>query len=130
MGKIWTVFSDLMTPDNQAGDWYGWATNQLSHAMLGVVAGGLAVALGFSFSLTLAFVAAVVVTKELGDLARGADIWDSANDAAFQLIGVAFAGSLYLHSFIGMSVSAAVGIGLLAYGIFTRVSHGQDIGRE
>lgn len=120
MGKLWSVFSGLMTPDDQANDWYAWATNQLSHAMLGVAAGGLAVALGFSFVWTLVFVAAVVVTKELGDLARGATLLDSANDATFQLVGVAFAGALFLHSFIGMALSSVFGLSLLFYGIYER----------
>lgn len=32
-----TILDSLTTPDNQNRDWYGWATNQMSHALLGVI---------------------------------------------------------------------------------------------
>lgn len=78
------IIEELSVPDDQGRDWYGWSSNQLSHAFLGVV-----VAL-FYASAPLVAAALAALTKEAVDLLRGRT-WrtarDSAWDVAFWMLG-------------------------------------------
>lgn len=89
------VIKGLETPDDQGRDWYGWASNQMSHAMLGVI-----VALYFPTApLEMALI--IGALKECADIIRVPSIAtakDSLWDAAFWVLGawVAFAPDLTL----------------------------------
>lgn len=79
-----TIIASLATPDAQGNDWYGWAANQMAHALLGVV-----VALYFpSAPVVMALILGSL--KECLDLLRSPDkatLVDSAQDAVFWGLG-------------------------------------------
>lgn len=79
-----TILDSLDTPDAQNRDWYAWATNQMSHALLGV-----AVALLFPvYALQVTFLIAAL--KEIGDVIRvptWATAKDSCIDVTFWMLG-------------------------------------------
>lgn len=79
---IKAIITSLATPDAQGNDWYGWASNQMSHALLGVI-----VALYYP-SIALAVV--IGLLKECGDLLRSPNkftLIDSMQDASFWALG-------------------------------------------
>ncbi len=96
MKIITTLLKELKRPDDQGRDWYGWATNQMSHTLLGL--GVAAVVLPWGTPL-LALMAAlgVAVFKEIADLIRGGVVKDSVQDLHFQLLGAFLAVFLYLN---------------------------------
>lgn len=78
------IMAELKLLDDQGRDWYGWATNQLSHAFLGVAVavhfpqGGIEVAL------------IIALLKECSDLMRDfsrCTLFDSAQDVLFWALG-------------------------------------------
>ena len=108
MKRITRVFKDLMTPDDQAQSWYGWATNQMSHAFLGAIISAIIGIWG------VAVVAVIAIAKEGFDIFKGAKFIDSALDVAFWLLG-AFAVSTehlswMLFGLIGLAIILAIGI--------------------
>ena len=108
MKRITQVFKDLMTPDAQDSSWYGWVTNQLSHAFLGAVVALFAGAYWFVAVLTLA------ITKEGFDLYKGFSshaLLDSLNDILFWVMGAgAVASDSYKYWFIfGLFVLICIG---------------------
>lgn len=73
------IIAELGRPDDQGRDWYGWASNQLSHAFIGLV---LAIHFGFVASV------ATACLKELIDLIKKpASIMDSVTDVVFWSLG-------------------------------------------
>lgn len=83
-----------MTPDAFLDDWYAWATNQLSHALIGLALTGVlavilrAVAGQERRAVALAIVAAVYfVGWESAWQAFGAGLLDALADTAFVAIG-------------------------------------------
>lgn len=84
MKILQSIAKELRTPDDQGKDWYGWASNQLSHALFGVI---IALHLpGGAIEVALI----VALLKECFDLMqnfsrRGAI--DSLVDTAFWVIG-------------------------------------------
>lgn len=101
MKRITQVFKYLMVPDDQGNNWYDWATNQISHAFLGVV-----------FTVALGPIPTIIfsVSKELLDIRKSFNIrtiTDSAEDLAFWFVGcgiIADAKYFYLY----MSVLAVL----------------------
>lgn len=98
-----------MTPDDQAQSWYGWATNQMSHAFLGAL---IAVFAGTYWVVSVLLVA---VTKESFDLYRFFSInaiIDSLNDILFWIAGAGVVGSPeYRYWFLaGFFILLSVGI--------------------
>ena len=114
MKIITTLLKELERPDDQGRDWYGWATNQMSHTLLGL--GVAAVVLPWGTPV-LALMAAlgVAVFKEIADLIRGGVVKDSVQDLHFQLLGAFLAVFLYLnfpegiHSLLGSIVLCLLG---------------------
>jgi len=111
--RITQIFKDLMTPDDQAQSWYGWVTNQMSHAFLGAIIATFTGA--YWFIVTIAF----AVTKEGFDLYRalsGPALLDSLNDILFWVMGAgAVAGGQFKFWFVfGLFV-------LLCFGAYYRV---------
>jgi hypothetical protein len=126
MSTILTLFRELFKPDGQDKDWYTWATNQLSHALLGVVFGGVALLSGLDPLGVLLLGATIVVVKEGSDLFRGASVWDSVNDVLFQVLGGLFVGGLMLKLLIMVAGSLAVGLFLLFVGASKRLRSHDD----
>lgn len=78
------IVQSLDTPDDQGNDWYGWACNQMAHALLGVI-----VALFFPVA-ALQVAAIIALLKECTDIIKvptARTFRDSAADIAFWLIG-------------------------------------------
>ena len=83
MSILSRVIGELGKPDDQGDDWYGWASNQMSHAFIGLV---LAVHFGLLASV------AVACVKEIADIIRKPkNAVDSAVDVAFWALGAWFA---------------------------------------
>lgn len=84
MSVFKAVFAELRTPDDQGRDWYGWASNQMSHALLGIT-----VALYFPLApMVMAFI--IGGLKECFDLLRNPSrlgLTDSTQDVAFWVMG-------------------------------------------
>lgn len=75
------LIKELERPDDQGRDWYGWASNQLSHVALGVMGAVL-----FNIMVVLLFAAG----KEVFDLYKGGKPVDSLTDLTFWGIGAFF----------------------------------------
>lgn len=96
MTIITTLLKELERPDDQGRDWYGWATNQMSHTLLGL--GVAAVVLPFSTPILALLCALSLATlKEIADIIRGGIVKDSVQDLHFQLLGAFLAVFLYLN---------------------------------
>lgn len=94
MKLVTYLLKELERPDDQGLNWYAWATNQMSHALLGV--GLAAVILTFSTdAAALAGVFGFATIKELLDILRGGRFQDSVQDLAFQLMGGFLAACLF-----------------------------------
>ena len=85
MSILKTILSDLSTPDNFSRNWYGYATNQISHAALGFLLTALVSYLWFCFwgefaprEYAWAFVAAAYAAWELRKPS-----WDGLEDFIF-----------------------------------------------
>ena len=86
MTWLTAILKELERPNDQGRDWYGWATNQMSHGLLGVA--GVAVIMGVVLPfVALGIVLALAATKEGYDLAKGGRFKDSVQDFAFQSLG-------------------------------------------
>jgi hypothetical protein len=110
MKRVTQVFKDLMTPDDQQESWYGWATNQMSHAFLGAIVAAILGVWGVLVALILG------VIKEASDLTKAAKLLDSVMDVTFWTLGAAsvtFSEYIYL-----VLIALAV---LLYYGIRPRI---------
>lgn len=78
------IYSSLSTPDSQDRDWYGWSSNQCSHALFGVI-----VAMLFPTAV-LQMVLIVALLKETFDFIKimtFKTFKDSIVDIWFWLIG-------------------------------------------
>lgn len=86
MTILGNILTGLKTPDDQGRDWYGWASNQISHAFLGTLA---AYAAYPGDSVLVAFICGAL--KEATDLVRNpvdrAAVLDSITDVAFWCFG-------------------------------------------
>ena len=79
------IFSELATPSNFSRDWYGYATNQISHTALGFIAASLVAVVLFCF---LGEFAPKEFSLALTALAYGAwelrkPSWDALEDFIF-----------------------------------------------
>ena len=123
MKIITTILTTLETPDDQGNDWYAWATNQLSHAMIGVTLTG-----GLSF-LTHPITAfwllmGYAIGKEIFDLSQKFNLRalrDSLHDILFQMSGSWLAIGLFAHSLTLFVVAVLLGVSLLADGVASRI---------
>ncbi len=115
MRGLWNLGSflrDLTTPSSFAGDPYGWATNQISHAALGgVAAWSLA---GYAWGPWIVLLA--YVSLEGVQILRGGDWWDAAEDTLFVAAGI-------LWAFTGGTWGLLVGgVLLLLAGVLRRLT--------
>lgn len=81
MSLLGKLMDELKRPDDQGNDWYGWATNQMSHTLLGVVT-----ALHFP-NAALQMAAIFALLKETADMFRGSKLSDSLVDVSFWMFG-------------------------------------------
>ncbi len=84
MNLLGRILKELKTPDDQGNDWYGWTSNQMAHALLGVV-----VALFFA-GAPIEMAVIIAALKEVGDLAKNparAVVQDSLQDILFWGLG-------------------------------------------
>jgi len=124
MSLISTILDQLETPDDQGRDWYGWSSNQLSHAALGLLYAGAVQLWMHSVLAGVAVAMAIALVKEGVDIHR-VPTWhtaqDSLQDVLFQAIGAALASALYLHSGGIFILAAFFIIAALIIGIAPRV---------
>jgi hypothetical protein len=126
MVNVWAlVASSLASPDDQGEDWYGWITNQLGHAMLGVTLGGLVLLLdgGWFWAVCInTILTGAVETWDLLQSPRGnwPSFRDSLQDLAFWLLGALLAIALFNNSIAMFLTVLVLSIGLAATGIWPR----------
>ena len=112
MTWLTAILKELERPDDQGRDWYGWATNQMSHGLLGVA--GVAVIMGVVLPfVALGIVLALAATKEGYDLAKGGRFKDSVQDFAFQSLG----GVLALALMTQDQIAAWATVGIFTLGL-------------
>ena len=127
MAKLRLVLAELGRPSAQRDDWFGWASGQMAHVLIGaVLAGGLL----FVAPPIWAFLAAALgyaAAKEVPDYLRApgwAGSRDSTQDALFVAAGAALAVALaggHERLFIVAGCAAVIG---LALGIWARLARG------
>jgi len=120
-----TIVKFLKTQDDQGNDWYGWASNQLSHAFLGVFFSGLALVLGASWYYAIALLVVLGLAKKLADWSKQILTWkivrDTIQDLLFFISGGTFSLSILYGSII-LFVCATVSVStLLVLGIVARI---------
>lgn len=122
---IQTIVSFLELQDDQGNDWYGWASNQLSHAFLGAFFSGLVLVLGGAWYYAIALLAVLGVSKKLADWSKQIITWkvvrDTVQDLLFFIVGGFFSLSI-LYSSIALLLAVTVVISaLLVSGIVARI---------
>lgn len=108
------IIDSLETPDAQKRDWYGWATNQMSHALLGVL---VALFVGHGVAGIIVAMILAGIKEKLVDIKRApgkATVKDSVVDVIFTGIGASI---IVFGPLIGGSVLA---ISLLL-GVYPRI---------
>jgi hypothetical protein len=120
-----TIVKFLKAQDDQGNDWYGWASNQLSHAFLGVFFSGLALVLGGAWYYAIALLVVLGLAKKLADWSKQILTWkivrDTIQDLLFFINGGAFSLSI-LYGSIAVFVCATVSVStLLVSGIVARI---------
>jgi hypothetical protein len=120
-----TIVKFLKAQDDQGNDWYGWASNQLSHAFLGVFFSGLALVLGASWCYAIALLVVLGLAKKLADWSKQILTWkivrDTIQDLLFFISGGTFSLSI-LYGSIAVFVCATVSVStLLVSGIVARI---------
>lgn len=118
IAKLRAIWAELSVPSAQRDSWFGWASAQLAHAMIGAaLAGGLVFILPPAAALFLV-VAGYAALKEVLDFCR-APSWaaarDCAQDALFVAAGAALAvaiaaGQVWLFALA--LIAAAIGLWL------------------
>jgi hypothetical protein len=120
-----TIVKFLKAQDDQGNDWYGWASNQLSHAFLGVFFSGLALVLGGAWYYAIALLVVLGLAKKLADWSKQILTWkivrDTIQDLLFFISGGVFSLSI-LYGSIAVFVCATVSVStLLVSGIVARI---------
>lgn len=118
-----TIVKFLKAQDDQGNDWYGWASNQLSHAFLGMFFSGLALVLGASWYYAIGLLAVLGLYKKGSDWAKQVISWkivrDTIQDLLFFINGGVFSlsilyGSIVLFVYATISVSSLLVSGIVA----------------
>jgi hypothetical protein len=120
-----TIVKFLKAQDDQGNDWYGWASNQLSHAFLGVFFSGLVLVLGGAWYYALLLLVVLGLAKKLADWSKQILTWkivrDTIQDLLFFINGGVFSLSI-LYGSIAVFVCATVSVStLLVSGIVARI---------
>lgn len=123
MKIITTILTTLETPDDQGNDWYGWASNQLSHALIGVVITGVLCFLTDPV-IAFGFLVGYAASKEFFDLRTKLNLRalrDSLHDILFQTSGSWLAIGLFVPSAQLFTIAALLGLTLLIDGVVSRI---------
>jgi hypothetical protein len=120
-----TIVEFLELQDDQGADWYGWASNQLSHAFLGAFFSGLVLVLGGAWYYAIALLVVLGVAKKLADWSEQILTWkvvrDTVQDLLFFINGGVFSLSILYGSIaLLLAVTAAIST-LLVSGIVARI---------
>lgn len=126
MSILSVILTELGRGDDQGNDWYGWATNQMGHALIGLVIAvvGLTWLADDALGAVLLSIG-LALAKEAADLISGPVTWravrDGLRDLAFWSTGAALgiATSIGADALIALSISSL--IALLIAGIVPRV---------
>lgn len=108
-----TVWHDLLIPDNQRRDWYGWLTNQAGHALL--VGFPLAWAAGFILPASIIPLSVALTYFIIWELLiqRSRDVEDSLMDTLNVLAGASILSGTH-------SLTLPIWYALLFAGSYTR----------
>lgn len=120
-----TIVKFLKAQDDQGNDWYGWASNQLSHAFLGVFFSGLALVLGAAGYYAIGLLVVLGIAKKLADWSKQILTWkivrDTIQDLLFFISGGTFSLSILYGSIILFVCATASVSTLLVSGIVSRI---------
>lgn len=120
-----TIIGFIELQDDQGDNWYAWASNQLSHAFLGVLFSGGVLVSGGAWYYALLLLAVLGITKKQSDWARAEITWpvvrDTIQDLLFFMIGGIFSLSISINSLILFAVASSVTWTLLVLGIVGRI---------
>jgi MFS superfamily sulfate permease-like transporter len=114
------LLKELERPDDQGRDWYGWATNQMSHILLGLSISAVALPLTTPL-LSLMWALGAAAIKEVSDLLRGGNLKDSVQDLHFQLLGAFLAVFIFTNFCQGIWIVVATSALFLLCGVIPRV---------
>lgn len=122
MKTITKILKFLEIPDDQGKNWYAWAANQLSHAMIGAIFSGTVLMICGSVSWAIIIALGLAVIKELFDISKEPKSWkDSLDDISFQLAGLEFCVAVYCSYGYLFIWSIFYGALLLWIGIYNRI---------
>lgn len=121
MSWIRVVITELGRADSQPADWYGWATNQCGHVLVGILLTWAGIMAGLAMWLAGGAVLALYLLKEVGDVRRGGKLGDGLTDMGFVAAGIAAAVSMATGSGMGFGLAFCAIIALAAYGIRQRI---------
>ena len=109
-----------MTPDAFLNDWYGYATNQSGHFLLGLIAVFFLYMLFRSARRSIALTMVVYTAWEVTQLMRGGTMLDGVEDALFVLAGGLFAAGAVVLKREFMLLSLMVTIIAMVNGVMRR----------
>lgn len=122
-----------MTPDAFISDWYGWLTNQMAHALLGLaVTALLAWALGAlmsrAFEMDVAMHGPALVIVAVGYFFGWEGVWqrygagmgDALADTAFMALGGLLGVSAWARKGGRVALAMAVAVAMLGAGVWRR----------
>lgn len=122
--RIHQVFVELMTPDAQKNDWFGWASGQMAHAFMGViVTNALIFFLPSVWAFCITFLLYGLI-KEVPDFFRKPS-WASARDSLHDALFIASGSLLALaiasnHGWMFIANIIVISWGLI-WGIYVRI---------
>lgn len=108
-----TILETLSTPDSQNRDWYAWTTNQMSHALMGVI-----VAMFFPLA-ALQMILIIALLIEMVDFLKVPTV-ETVKDSLIDIIFWVLGGILYLFQDAPVVGTCLICAGLLI-GIFPRL---------
>ena len=112
----------LMGPDAFIGDWYGFATNQLGHFMVGLVGFFIVAYIRGSVRWSVAAVLVGYAAWEVFHISIGGTVADSVNDFTFVAIGLAFGVAAWVASRGAMMFALVLAMVSLLDGVLERAN--------
>jgi len=111
---------EIFPADDQAGDWYGWLTNQGAHAMVGVGIGLAFTGLGMVPLIAVICAAGVYWAVWERSIQSGKDWRDSLQDTAHVTTGAALIVLALQGHLLGACIAYAAWCVNLAVGVWRR----------
>lgn len=110
-----------MTPDAFVNDWYGYATNQSGHFLLGLIAAVILYVVFRSATKAVGVTMAVYAVWEVTQLLYGGGVLDGLEDALFVFLGAVFAAGAIVARREFMVLSLIVTIISMVNGVVGRI---------